>query len=161
MNRLENLTSTQRGKIAELHVATALMAQSGGRLSPFEPMSDDHGIDLVVIDKATGRAMPIQVKSWLLSPDRPVKNVQFDVRKATFSEMKGGVIIAVVMDPDTLAMTVAWLVPLRDLPTLATEQPTKFVMAPSRMEGSTDRYVGHRHTNIASLTQALQALMAE
>ncbi len=89
------------------------MAQSGGRLSPFEPLSDDHGIDLVVIDKATGRAMPIQVKSWLLSPDRPVKTVQFDVRKATFSDMKTGVIIAVVMDPDTLAMTVAWLIPLR------------------------------------------------
>lgn len=79
------LSSTQRGKIAELHVATALMSQSGGRLSPLEPISEDHGIDLVVLDKVTGRALPIQVKSWLLSPDRPVKTVQFDVRKATFS----------------------------------------------------------------------------
>lgn len=43
----------------------------------------------------------------------------------------------------------------------ATEQPTKFVMAPSRIEGSTDRYVGHRHTSIASLSLALEALMAE
>ena len=90
-----------------------------------------------------------------------MKTVQFDVRKATFSDMKGGVIIAVVMDPDTLAMTVAWLIPLRDLPALATEQPNKFVLEPRRMEGSTDRYVGHRHTSIASLTLALEELMAE
>ena len=161
MDRLENLTSTQRGKIAELHVATALMTQSGGRLSPFSPISDDHGIDLVIMDKATGKALPVQVKSWLLSPERPVRTVQFDVRKATFSEMTAGVVIAVVMDAETLAMSMAWMIPLSDIPTLATEQPTKFVMAPSRMERSADRYIGHRHTTIASLTRAVEALMTE
>lgn len=31
----DKLTTTQRGKIAELHVATALMAQSAGQISPF------------------------------------------------------------------------------------------------------------------------------
>ena len=161
MENLANLSSTQRGKIAERHVATALMTQSGGRLSPFEPLSDDHGIDLVIVDKVTGRALPIQVKSWLLSPDRPVKTVQFDVRKATFSEVSGGVVIAVVMDPATLTMMMAWLIPLKDLPSLATEQPQKFVMSPSRLESSADRYVGHRHTSIASLTRAVEALMSE
>lgn len=155
------LSSTQRGKIAELHVATALMSQSGGRLSPFEPISDDHGIDLVVLDKVTGRALPIQVKSWLLSPDRPVKTVQFDVRKATFSETKGGVVIAVVMDPETLAMSMAWLIPLKDIPALATEQPSKYVLAPSRMADTADRYTGHRHTSIASLTRAVEALLLQ
>ncbi len=55
----------------------------------------------------------------------------------------------------------AWLIPLKDLPSLATEQPQKFVMAPSRLESSADRYVGHRHTSIASLTRAVEALMAE
>lgn len=57
----DGLTSSQRGKIAELHVATALMSQSGGRLSPFEPLSDDHGVDLMVVDKVSGNALPIQV----------------------------------------------------------------------------------------------------
>ena len=161
MEILENLSSTQRGKIAELHVATALMSQSRGRLSPFSPISDDHGIDLVIVDKVTGRALPVQVKSWMLSPDRPVKTVQFDVRKATFSTVSGGAIIAVVMDPETLVMTMAWLIPLKDLPTLATEQENKFVLAPSRMEGTADRYIGHRHSSIASLTRAVEALMAQ
>ncbi|NPD16128.1 hypothetical protein HOY34_13060 [Xinfangfangia sp. D13-10-4-6] len=90
-----------------------------------------------------------------------MKTVQFDVRKATYSEVSGGVIIAVVMDPETLTMAMGWLIPLRDLPSLATEQANKYVMAPSRMEASADRYVGHRHTSIASLTRAVEALMAE
>lgn len=116
MGLRQNLTSTQRGKIAELHVATALMSQSGGRLSPFEPLSDDHGIDLVVLDKLTGHALPIQVKSWLLDPEKPTKTVQFDVQKTTFGEGKSGALICVVMDMATLAINVSWMIPMTEVP---------------------------------------------
>lgn len=64
MIEVNALTSTQRGKIAELHVATALMAQSNGRLSPFEPLSDDHGIDLVVLDKVTSASIFLIVSQF-------------------------------------------------------------------------------------------------
>lgn len=161
MKLRQNLTSTQRGKIAELHVATALMSQSGGRLSPFEPMSDDHGIDLVVYDKQTGRALPIQVKSWLLDPEKPVKIVQFDVQKTTFSKVKSGALICVVMDMETLAINMAWMIPMTDIPTVATDRPGKYVLAPSRLATSKDKYSGHRHGSIKSLTDAVEALLAE
>lgn len=157
----DRLTSSQRGKIAELHVATALMAQSGGRLSPFEPLSDDHGVDLVVVDKVSGNALPIQVKSWFLAPERPVKTVQFDLQKSTYTIDGRGAAICALMDPDTLAIIMSWMIPLSDIPNVATEQPKKYAMVPSRMENSRDKYVPYRHTNIASLTRAVEALLSD
>lgn len=56
-------TSTQIGSIAENLVANALMVASHGRLSPFWPVADDDGIDLLIYDKESGRALPAQVKS--------------------------------------------------------------------------------------------------
>jgi hypothetical protein len=124
-------------------------------------MSDDHGIDLVVYDKQTGRALPIQVKSWLLDPEKPVKIVQFDVQKTTFSKVKSGALICVVMDMETLAINIAWMIPMTDIPIVATDRPGKYVLAPSRLPTSKDKYSGHRHGSIKSLTDAVEALLAK
>ena len=51
-------------------VASALLIASNGRLSPFAPLADDHGIDLIVLDKVTRRTLAIQVKSAIASPSR-------------------------------------------------------------------------------------------
>lgn len=56
-------SSTQIGAVAENPVANALMVESAGRLSPFSPVADDDGIDLLIYDKESGRALPAQVKS--------------------------------------------------------------------------------------------------
>lgn len=156
---LSGLTSTQRGKIAELHVATALMAQSDGRLSSFGPISDDHGIDLIALDKVTGRSLPIQVKSWFLSPDRPVRTVQFDLQKSTFHHATTGAVVCLVMDPGTLTMQVGWVFPVREVAQLGTDRGAKFVFTPSRMHGARDRYAGHRHGDLASLTAEIERLL--
>ncbi|WP_127900549.1 hypothetical protein [Solirhodobacter olei] len=155
----EGLTSTQRGRIAELHVATALMAQSGGRLSPFAPISDDHGVDLVVLDKESGRALPVQVKSWFLSLDRPVRNVQFDVQRSTFAEGGRGAVVCVVMDPMTLTMIVGWVFPMRDIPTIGTERAAKFALVPSLRVTTRDKYVIYRHTTLSALTAGIDNLL--
>lgn len=151
----DNLSSTQRGKIAELHVATALMSQSGGQLSPFEPMSDDHGIDLLVFDKLTGQSLPIQVKSWMLIPEKQTKTVQFDVQKSTFATENPGILVCVLMDAQTLSIAMAWMFPTTELPYIATDRPGKYVLAPSLLENSRDKYVRYRHDNIRSLTDAV------
>lgn len=155
----EGLSATQRGRIAELHVATALMSKSGGRLSPFSPMSDDHGVDLIALDKASGRALPIQVKSWFLSPERPVRTVQFDLQKSTFPLSGTGAVVCVVMDPDTLTMLVGWVFPIAEVAHLAADKKDKYVFTPSRMEGARDRYAGHRHGDLASLTAEIERLL--
>ncbi len=57
------LTSTQIGAIGESVVAVGLTLTSKGRLAPFKPFADDDGIDLLIYDKETKRALPIQIKS--------------------------------------------------------------------------------------------------
>lgn len=156
----DRLTSSQRGKIAELHVATALMAQSGGRLSPFEPLSDDHGVDLMVVDKVSGNALPVQVKSWFLAPEKPVKKVQFDLQKSTYAIDGRGAVICALMDPETLAIIMSWMIPLSEVPKVATEQPKKYAMSPSRMDNTQDKYLPYRHTSLASMTKAVEELLA-
>lgn len=158
---LDGLTSTKRGKIAELHVATALMAQSDGRLSSFGPIADDHGIDLIALDKITGRALPIQIKSWFLSPERQVRTVQFDLQKSTFYNATTGAVVCLVMDPGTLTMQVGWVFPVKDVPSLAADRGGKFVFVPSRMEGAKDRYAGHRHGDLASLSAEIERLLRQ
>ena len=155
----DRLTSTQRGKIAELHVATALMAQTGGRLSPFEPLSDDHGVDLVVLDKVTGASLPIQVKSWFLSPDKPTNRVQFDVQKTTHSTGQRGAVVCVVVDPSTLAISVGWVIPLGRVASVGTDQPTKYAIAPSRLATSNDKYTEFRCHTLSELAEAVNTLL--
>lgn len=159
MIEVNALTSTQRGKIAELHVATALMAQTDGRLSPFEPLSDDHGIDLVVLDKVTGASLPIQVKSWFLNPAKEVKTVQFDVQKTTFSDGKPGILICVVIAPETMGILSSWIIPTKDIPRVATERPTKYALAPSLLETSKDRYIPYRHRSLDTFAQNVLELL--
>lgn len=159
MIELGALTSTQRGKIAELHVATALMAQSDGRLSPFEPLSDDHGIDLVVLDKMTGASLPIQVKSWFLNPVKEVRTVQFDVQKTTFGDGKPGALICVAIDPETMGIHTSWVIPTVDIPQLATERPTKYALAPSITGTSRDKYTPYRHGSLTTFATTVLTLL--
>lgn len=154
-----DLSSSQRGTIAEYFVATALMAASGGRLSPFVPLVDDHGVDLVVLDKETGRSVAVQVKSWLGGQtDRAT--VQFDVRKSTYREADGGALVALVLDPEGMAMEAAWLIPMADVPSVAVERQDKYAMAPSRSPGSRDRYARYRHGDAGSLARALVGMLS-
>ncbi|MEQ8282918.1 MAG: hypothetical protein RIC04_14270 [Parvibaculum sp.] len=60
---LTRVTSTQIGAIGEAAVASALILGSGGRLAPFRPFADDDGVDLLVFDKVTRKAVPVQVKA--------------------------------------------------------------------------------------------------
>ena len=57
------LSATQIGAIAENLVANELMIESKGRLSSFQPVADDDGINVLIYDKQTGRAVPIQIKT--------------------------------------------------------------------------------------------------
>lgn len=151
------LTSSQRGKIAESFVATALMLGSGGRLSPFVPVSDDHGIDLIARDKETGRCLAIQVKSWFGTASG---TAQFDVRKATYQPLGEAAVIAIVLDPIALAMTTAWLIPMSEVPSVATEGAEKYALTPSISSRSSDRYRRYRKTDIASLAASVSKALA-
>ena len=151
------LTSTQKGKVTEQLVASALLIASNGRLSPFVPLADDHGIDLIVLDKVTRRTLAIQVKSAIASPSRGT--VQFDVRKATHAAAAGEVLIMVVFEPARLALAVSWLIPMIKVPDLATGQAEKFALVPSFNASSTDKYRRYRHDDARALAAAVQQVL--
>jgi hypothetical protein len=61
------LSSTQIGVLAENLVAN----EPEGRLSPFQPIADDDGIDVLIYDKITGNALPVQIKARTNTINKP------------------------------------------------------------------------------------------
>jgi hypothetical protein len=67
---VDKLSGTQIGAIAENHVANMLIITTGGRLSEFQRVADDDGIDLLIYEKRSGRALPPQVKCRTVAINR-------------------------------------------------------------------------------------------
>lgn len=147
------LTSTQIGAIGESLVAAGLMVASGGRLAPFKPLADDDGIDLLLFDKLTGTAIPLQVKSRT-GLDRG-GTVQFDVRLKTFTPARRGYLLAALMDGVTVRA--AWLIPAKELAVLAKPAPGKLVVIASPRPVARDKYRPYRHENLNPVARTILA----
>lgn len=157
---MHELSTGQSGKIAEYFLACALMSASGGRLSPFLPASDDHGVDLLVMERESTATLAVQVKSWRADRGVGRGTVQFDVRKATFVPSPRIVLAALILSPADMSMEAGWVIPMDTVPELAVEQVGKYALAPSRSPGSADRYSPYRHEDVAALTGAIEGLLA-
>jgi len=64
-----------------------VMIASNGQLSPFKPVADDDGLDVLFFDKETGNSVAIQLKCRTHT-DGVGNTAQFDVREATFKEAR-------------------------------------------------------------------------
>jgi hypothetical protein len=158
-------SSTQLGAIAENLVANALMVESGGRLSPFSPQADDDGIDLLIYDKETGRALPAQIKSRTLTLKKRASEergdiVHFEVRRATFRAERYAVAILVLTADSGYRIDTAWVVPLEQLDAGARQGETKLIARPSRSATSQDRWAKYRCSSPAQLCERVMAILA-
>jgi hypothetical protein len=151
----QKVSETQVGAIGEGLVASQLILASAGRLSPYRPVADDSGIDLLVLDKKTGRVTPIQVKSRTKRLRRHPKIVHFQTRIATFREYKGGFLLAVLIDLETLEVQRAWLIPMKRLSGVARRQGDNLVIRPSIDMHSTDQYSAFRCEDLNEVTRRL------
>lgn len=140
------LSTTQQGAIAESIVAIELMTGSGGRLAPFKPIADDDGIDLLVYDKETSRATPLQVKARFNIDAGGT--VEFNVRKSTWRKDPAARLLCVLIADRRIAA--AWLVPMHELETAARLKGDKFVLTPSPKDTSKDRYAAYRVRDVAA-----------
>ncbi len=152
------LTPTQKAAITESAVATALMIASDGRLSVFTPVADDHGVDLIVYDKATGAMLPLQVKSWTAGPG--AKNIiQFDVQKSTFIETRDQALILVLFDRASASIAMSWMMPTSEVTASSVSGKEKYALTPSVSPNTRDRYVKFRHSDVDSLIAAVVAML--
>lgn len=152
---MAGLTSTQKGAVTEQAVAIALVLASNGRLSPFAPLADDHGIDLIVADKETGVLLPLQVKSWTGEPTKS-GTIQFDVQKKTFREQAETLLVGLLFDTKSASIRQSWLMTMDDVERLASNYVEKFALRPSVRQDTNDKYRPFRHETVRSLVNAIQ-----
>ncbi|MGE4240200.1 hypothetical protein [Ramlibacter sp.] len=154
------LTATQKGAIGESVVVSMLLRESGGRLSPFYSIADDDGIDLLVYDKETGVAIPIQVKSRTATLNKPGttepgNGVHFEVRTAALREFDDAHLVAVLMNGDMNDIRCSWLIPMQVLPTVARVTDEKLVIRPNSAKSSLDKFTPFRCDTTRGLTMRL------
>lgn len=65
----ENISSKQKGDIAEARIAELITLYGETNLSCYKPISDDEGIDLIVKQKGTLKTMYFQIKSRFGTPE--------------------------------------------------------------------------------------------
>lgn len=160
------LSSTQIGAIAELLVANTLMVHSRGRLSPFRPVADDDGIDLLIYDKLTGRALPAQVKSRTVALKRPGTDVRgntvhFELRKATFRSDRYACCLLLLLANDISCIERSWVIPMRELPACASDRTAKYVIRANKVIGAADRFSRFQCQDPALLVSRVLALLEQ
>lgn len=161
------LTSTQIGAIGENLLVNAVMKASGGRLSPFQPLADDDGIDVLFFDKLTGNAIALQLKCRTVTLfKRSAKSgaakergnqAHFEVRKSTFNDARRTYFVAALCDEELSGFVMTWLIPMEMLPELARNSADKWVIRPNKSNSSKDKFTAFRMSP-DELTQRLIAL---
>lgn len=159
-------SSTQIGAIAENLVANTLMFASGGRLSPFWPVADDDGIDLLIYDKVSGRALPAQIKSRTVALKRRRSEergnvVHFEVRAATFRSDRYACVILVLLSEDGAGIERAWVIPMLDLAQYAAARETKYVVRASKAIDSADRFSQFQCKDASALVERVLELLGQ
>ncbi|RYY74304.1 MAG: hypothetical protein EOO52_15745 [Gammaproteobacteria bacterium] len=154
------LSATQIGAIAENLIANELMIESKGRLSPFQPVADDDGIDVLIYDKDTGKAVPIQIKARTNTVRKRGSTergniAHFIIKKSTHRNDRHALLLCVLLSPDLRSTQRAWLMPLNALHDLATVRESTYVVRASKLTSSNDKYKKFRCENIAEISRLL------
>lgn len=153
MAKQPGITTTQIGTIGEHIAASQIMIASNGRLSPFFPMADDDGIDLLVRDKITRATLPIQIKSRTGVDQSTGGTVQFDVGLKTQSP--DGYLLALLFDWAATSVQRAWLVPMGELESFAKPKRGVLSITPAVKDTSRDRYTPYRCKNMAEVVDRM------
>src|SRR5690606_31367647 len=117
------LSSTQIGAIGENLLVNAVMKASDGRLSPFQPLADDDGLDVLFFDKQTGNSVAIQLKCRTVTirkrgSEERGNTVHFQVRQATFNQARNAYLVAALFNEELTEFVCTWFIPMQHLPEL-------------------------------------------
>ncbi len=140
------LSPTQIGAIGENLLVNSVMKASNGRLSPFKPVADDDGIDVLFFDKETGKSVAIQLKCRR-STDAGGNTAQFDVREATFKPTRNAYLVAALFTENMNDFDWTWFISMKELPEVSNANKAKsgkYIITPSKAVNSQDKYVKFR-----------------
>lgn len=157
------LSTTQIGAIGENLLVNALMKASEGRLSPFQPLADDDGLDVLFFDKVTGNSVAIQLKCRTVSirkkgSDQRGNSVHFQVRQSTYREARKAFLVAALFDDELTNFEAMWFLPMEMLPEVAHDISGRYVIRPSKSLSSSDKYVRFRCSSAVELAQKIIAI---
>ena len=159
-NTTMKLTSTQIGALAENLVANELIIELDGRLSPFQPIADDDGIDVLFYDKVSGKAIPIQIKARTTTINKPGRQergntVHFEVRKATLKDDRNALLLCVLLNESLRFTERAWLMSLSELQELSSDRETKFVIRANKDLATKDKYKPYQCADMHEVAERL------
>jgi hypothetical protein len=150
---LQKLSSTQIGAIGEAVIGAGLMLASRGQLSPFKPLADDHGTDLLLFDKTTQKSSPLQIKCRTGFDNVAAQTVQFDVRLKTYAQEGSGFILTALLDE--AAIRVCWLFSVSEFSAVAKQKDSKLVIVASAKPNARDKCRPYRYDELAAVAQKL------
>jgi len=156
------LSSTQIGAIGENLLVNAVMNASDGRLSPFQPLADDDGLDVLFFDKLTGKSVAIQLKCRTVAlkkrgSEERGKRIHFEIRKSTFSDARRSFLVAALFNEDFTQFVTTWFLPLSLLPEVGRNGRDRWVIRPSNAATSADRFIAYRCATAEILAQRIVA----
>jgi hypothetical protein len=156
------LSSTQIGAIGENLLINAVMKASDGRLTPFQPLADDCGLDVLFFDKLTGHSVAIQLKCRTVTVRDPytgkrTNSVHFHVRKATFNEARRAYLVAALFNEELTHFVATWFIPMGLLPSVSKDIGGKLAIRPSKSGTSADRFSPYRCMTPEELAQRIVA----
>jgi len=160
----ENITSTQKGVIAEHIVANELMIETDGRFSPFSPLADDEGIDLLIYDKKTGKALPIQIKSrtgGIIKKGKESNTIHFEIRTVSLKNKKYAYFLAVLLTKDIRSVERAWFIPMKDISSLLNirKKQKKYIMRANKSSTTKDKFKEYQFENINEVTKRIKKIL--
>ncbi|MCH8270434.1 MAG: hypothetical protein IH985_04380 [Planctomycetes bacterium] len=154
-----HLSATQKGAVGESVVAARLILESDGRLAPYVPFADDRGVDLLVLDKQTGRTIPLQIKTRTGTVKR--KSIcHFQVRSATFDPRAWLLAVMVDYAEGDVRIKMAWLMPMKKLSKITkVNKRNNYVIRPSPNVDSKDMYTPYRCRDMAQVVSRLYSAL--
>jgi hypothetical protein len=160
----ENLTSTQKGVIAEHIVADELMIETDGRFSPFSPQADDEGIDLLIYDKKTGKALPVQIKSrtgGIIRKGKESNTIHFEIRSVSLKNEKYAYFLAILLSKDIRSIERAWFIPIKDISTLLNirKKQSKYIMRANKNLTTKDKFSKYQCENMIEVTKRIEKII--
>ena len=122
-------------------------------MSPYKPIADDDGVDLLLVDKLSRSIVQLQVKCRAKVDDAKAETVQFDVQLNTFAQDAKGYVLGILLNG--AAVRKAWLIPLSELRSVARSSPEKLVVVASAKDQANDRFRRFRHDGFETIARLI------